>query len=203
VTSSFEAAQPFTGLELAGIPQAVLAAVIRYFEANAVDLPDRRYVTAGDPNLVAWDCSQLVVCLTDLGWGRAADATQLSPSFGKAASINAMRHATYSVLLTREVPTIEDGGELPAAADLNTSGLDVMRDAGILSQALVNFVTWRDPSLPVGGSAQAGAVQMIGPAGGLVGCSGALIVTAAELAQPSDQLPPGFAITNGSPGGGL
>ena len=202
MSSAYEAAKPTTGLDLSTLPQAILVAVQGYFAANGVDLPTRQYITAGDPNLVAWDCEQLVVCLADLGWGRAADATQLSPSFGKTASVNAMRHATYSVLLTRCVPGITDGGDVPENDQLTQSGLAVMTDAGLLSQCLVNFVAFHNAAMSTGANVQAGQVQMIGPSGGLVGCSGALISTAGELLNQGD-LPGYLAIRNGSPGGGL
>lgn len=202
MSSAYEAAKPTTALDLSSLPQAILVAVQDYFAANGVDLPGHQYVTAGDPNQVAWDCEQLVVCLADLGWGRATDATQLSPSFGKTASVNAMRHATYAVILTRCVPTIADGGDVPGVDELTRSGLATMTDAGLLSQCLVNFVAFHNAAMSIGANVQAGAVQMIGPSGGLVGCTGALISTAGEL-LPAGDLPGHLAVRNGSPGGGL
>lgn len=195
--TAYEDAKPTTGLDLSTVPNALLIAVVDYFTANGVELPERRYVTAGDPNLVAWDCEQLVICLADLGWGRATDATQLSPSFGKSASVNAMRHATYAVILVRCTPHIGDDAQPPSAEVLNAAGVGLMADAGLLSQALVNFVAFRNAAVPPGVSVQAGAVQMIGPFGGLVGCTGGLMITAGQLTDGPD-IPAHLAIRNGS-----
>jgi hypothetical protein len=198
VSSPYEAAKPTTGLDLTTIADATLAAVVAFFATAGVDLPTRQYVTVGDPSEVAWDCEQLVVCLADVGWGRSADATQLSPKFGKEASVNAMRHATYAVSLVRAAPTITDQGELPTADALAASGHALLTDAGLLSQCLVNFVAFRNDALPQGGSAQAGAVQAAGPQGGLVALTGGLILTAGQLTDPPAQVPAGLAIVNGA-----
>lgn len=207
-TRTYDESAPTTGIELIAVAQGILAAVVAYFTANGVPLPDRQYVAAGSPQVIAWDCSQLVVCLADIGWGRSVDATQLSPSFGKVASINAMRHATFAVQLVRPVPVVQDGAEaplLPSIQAMADAGQAYLVDAGLLSQALVNFVSFPNTVLPVGCNVQAGAVQPIGPEGGLVGLEGSLVMTAANLAAVpgTDELPPGYYIRNGSPGGGL
>jgi hypothetical protein len=205
VTTAYEAGKPTTGLDLTTVPQALLAAINTYFATNGVQLPDRQMVTAADPTLVAWDCPQVVVTLADVGWGRSPDATQLSPSFGKQASVNAMRHVTYAALITRPYPTIGDDAELPSVDAIEQAGAVTALDMGLLSQCLVNFVAFHNPALPIGGSAQAGAVQVIGPEGGLIGCQGALIVTAGALlpTPTTGEIPSHLAHTlrNGSPGG--
>jgi hypothetical protein len=202
---TYESSAPTTGLELHTVAKALLVAVGNYFAANGVNLPTRQYITTGDPAIVAWDCEQLTVCLANIEWGRSRDATQFSPTFGKAASINAMRHAIYAITLVRCCPTIDDTGTLPSAQALDDAGLASMLDAGLMSQALVNFVAFANPAIPVGCNIQAGSVQPLGPEGGLVGLQGSLIMTAGVVtALPAgDLLPPGFAIRNGSPDGGV
>jgi hypothetical protein len=88
---------------------------------------------------------------------------------------------------------------------MTDAGQTYLVDAGLLSQALVNFVAFPNDVLPVGCNVQAGAVQPIGPEGGLVGLEGSLVMTAATLAPVlgADELPASFAIRNGSPGGGI
>jgi hypothetical protein len=207
-TRTYEDSAPTTGIELIAVAQGILAAVVNYFTANGVPLPDRQYIAAGSPQVIAWDCEQLVVSLADIGWGRSVDATQLSPSFGKQAGINAMRHATFAIQLVRATPVVQDGAEapiLPSVQAMADAGQTFLVDAGLLSQALVNFVAFPNGVLPIGCNVQAGAIQPIGPEGGLVGLEGSLVMTAATLASVpgSDELPPGFGIRNGSPGGGL
>lgn len=198
--SAYSDAEPTYGLDLWSVPNALLAAVVAAFQANGVPLPERQYVTAGDAATVAWDCAQLVVCLADIGWGRSMDATQLSPTFGKASSVNAMRHATYAIELIRPAPVISDAGQLPSVADMAAAGQALLVDAGLLSQTLVNFVAFGNPAIPLGCNVQAGAVQPIGPEGGLVGLSGALVMTLGVTndAPAGNALPAGWALQNGS-----
>jgi hypothetical protein len=187
MTSTYDAAKPTTGIDLLTVAAGALAEIQALFALNGVELPGRQYVAAGAPASIAWDCEQLVVCLAAVGWGRSVDATQLSPSFGKAASVGAMRHAVLAVQLVRAVPVVQDGAEapvLPSAEDIQAAGEAAMVDAGLLSQALVNFVAFPNASIPPGGSVQAGAVQPIGPEGGLVGLEAALVITAGQLADP-------------------
>lgn len=202
---TYASSAPTTGLDLHTVAKALLSAMGDYFAANGVDLPDRQYITTGDPAIVAWDCEQLTVCLANIEWGRSRDATQFSPTFGKAASINAMRHAIYAVTLVRSFPIITDNGGLPSTEVLNQAGLASMLDAGLMSQALVNFVAFGNPAIPIGCSIQAGSVQPLGPEGGLVGLQGSLVMTVGVVTDvpAGDLLPPGFAIRNGSPGGGV
>lgn len=202
MTRSYAASAPTTGIDLITVAQATLDAIVTFFSSNGVELPPRQYVSAGAPATIAWDCEQLVVCLAEIGWGRSKDATQLSPSFGKQASVNAMRHATFAVQLVRCVPTVADGAEapvLPSAEEIQASGEQSMVDAGLLSQALVNFVSFPNAAIPPGCNVQAGAVSPIGPEGGLVGLEAALVMTAANLAAYPDELPPNLVIRNGSP----
>lgn len=198
MSTLYDESEPTTGLDLWTVANGLLAYIVTFFSANGVNLPARQYVTAGDAATVAWDCEQLVVCLADIGWGRSMDATQLSPTFGKAASVNAMRHATYAIELIRKAPTVGESGDIPSVQQMNDAGMQSLIDAGLLSQALVNFVAFRNATLPVGGSVQAGAVQPIGPEGGLVGLSGALVMTIGELSANAGGTYLPVSIQNGS-----
>lgn len=206
MTRSYVSSAPTSGIELLSFAQGALAAVQAFFAANGVALPERQYIAAGSPQSVAWDCEQLVVILAEVGWGRSKDATQLSPSFGKQASVNAMRHATFAFQLVRCVPVITDGAEapqLPSVQDIQDAGEQSLVDAGLLSQALVNFVSFPNATVPAGCNVQAGAVSPIGPEGGLVGLEASLVMTVAALAPTPEftELPPNLQIRNGGPGG--
>jgi hypothetical protein len=180
---------PSNGLDLITIPKAMLAYVVSYFGQAGVLLPSRQMMVAGPAANVPYDCEQLTVTLETLGWGRARDATQLSPTFGKEASVNAQRHGEWVVSLVRCWPTGDDEGNLVDPDLLEEASEGVARDAGLLSQALVNFVAFQpfseSAAIPPGGSVQAGAVSFTGPSGGFIGINGALISTVAELNPPA------------------
>jgi MYXO-CTERM domain-containing protein len=194
-TRTYEDSKPTTGIDILTVAQALLTAVQTFYAQNGVELPARQAIVAGEPSVVAWDCEQLIVSVASIGWGRSVDATQLSPTFGKAASVNAMRHVEINVALVRCTPTIKDGGAspiLPSLDELNAAGEQYLIDYGMLSQCLVNFVAFHNPAIPPGCNCQAGAVQPAGPEGGLVALSVGLIITAASLLpEPIPTIPSG------------
>ncbi|HEY2101512.1 MAG TPA: hypothetical protein VGH72_33950 [Pseudonocardia sp.] len=191
VPYSYEDAKPTTGIDLATVANALLSDTVAFFAQNGIQLPKRQYVGAGSPADIAWDCEQLVVALASVGWGRSVDATQLSPSFGKVASVNAMRHAEISIALVRKTPVISGRGVVPTPDELNKAGQQFLLDAGTLSQAMVNFVSFENPAIPDGCNVQAGSVQPFGPEGGYVSMSGGLILTVASLLpDPMPTIPP-------------
>jgi hypothetical protein len=180
---------PSNGIDLITIPKALLAYVVSYFGQAGVLLPTRQMMVAGPSVNTSFDCEQLTVTLDTLGWGRARDATQLSPTFGKQASIDAQRHGEWVVTLVRCWPTGDDEGNLVDPDTLEEAAEGIARDTGLLSQALVNFVAFQefnvDAPIPPGGSVQAGAVSFVGPSGGYIGINGSLVSTVAELNPPA------------------
>lgn len=167
------------GLRVDTLAETLLARVIAHFGAAGVDLPTHRLVTAGAP---AWDCEQLTVTLVGIGWGQAIDSATESARPGSPMSVFATRHAVYAVSLVRCVPQPNDHDmSPPSVADLTASGLQFMRDAGLLSQALVEVASGLRNTLGPAGSVQAGMIEPIGPDGGFVGMDGQFIVTSGEL----------------------
>jgi hypothetical protein len=185
-TYPYEYAAPSGGVDMLTVPTALLAYVNAYFAQAGVALPTNQYFAAGDRTNVPWDCEQVVVTMDGISWGRSKDATQLSSSFGKESSVNAMRHADYTIEIVRCHPTLDnqDGQPLPSA-EYEAAAVANWIDAGLLSQALINFVAFPNSALPPGGSTQAGAVGVLGPAGGFVGVNASLTMTLAQLAPPA------------------
>lgn len=169
---------PGLRLTIDNLAQQVLTAVENQFAASALELPSRRYVAAGEPLQIAWDCEQVVVALQGIGWGQAEDLSVPTPKVAAQFAVTAVRHAVLSVQIIRCTPTGNRG--LPSAADVHAAGLTSMQDAGQLSQALV----WLIAHLELGpdGHAQAGAITPLGPSGGFHGVEGVLSITAGELA---------------------
>lgn len=167
---------PGQGIRVDEMAQTLLDHVVVHFEAAGVDLPDHRVVTAGAP---AWDCEQLTVTLVGVGWGQAIDSATESARPGSPLSVYALRHAVYAVSIVRCVPTNDP--DPPSMDELNASGLQFMKDAGLLSQALVEVGSGVRNQLGPSGSVQAGMIEPIGPEGGFVGMDGQFIITAATL----------------------
>lgn len=164
------------GILVDQLAQLLLDHTIAHFDAAGVELPDHRVVTAGAP---AWDCEQLTATLVGIGWGQAPDSATESARPGSPISVAALRHAVYAVSLVRCVPTPDP--DPPSMLELNTAGLRFMRDAGLLSQALVEVGSGLRNQLGPAGSVQAGMIEPIGPDGGFVGMDGQFVITSANL----------------------
>jgi hypothetical protein len=159
-------------LDVHAMAGKILAAVVAHFAASTnpadADLPDRRYVGAGDPLAVAWDCEQLTVTMQGVTTGAAVDARPLSPRSGTPSGVALVRSVTYVVSLVRCHPTQNDAGDPPPVADLEAAGVVFARDMGVLSQALVELASQLRENLPVGQTVQAGEVAPVGPDGSFV-----------------------------------
>lgn len=165
------------GVDVAGLAQAVFDAVVAHYAASTVELPDRRIIAPGDIRAVAWDCPSLIVAFSGLRWGGGPgtnSATALPT--GRPLSMG-LRHAVITVQIVR---AISDNEDTPAAAAVVTAeGLALVRDAGLLSQALVDLVG--GGVMRRAGTAIAGDVDPLGPLGGIAGVEGTLTVTAASV----------------------
>lgn len=171
------------GLTIPDLAESFLLGVQQHFAAANVALPARQYVAAGLPANIAWDCEQLVVALTGIGWGQAEDVVQLSPQINAQASVAAVRHAVFSVQLVRCTPAKGPHGALPTVDQIHENGLAFFRDAGLLSQALVTACTRVAAMLGLQntGNVQPGAVEPLGPTGGLVALDASVAITAGAL----------------------
>jgi hypothetical protein len=161
----------------------LLAAIEQHFaQAGAGNaLPERRAVMPGEPRGIAWDCEQLSITLVGVGWGQALDASSPSPQTGGQSAVMAVRHAVYAVTLVRCTPPPFEDGSPPDLAELAASGAKYLREAGLLSQALVEFASRLRQGLPRGASVQPGAVEPVGPSGGFHALEATMAITAANL----------------------
>lgn len=172
-------------INVAELAQKTLDGVVAHFAAADIELPDRRYVAPGNPQLVAWDCEQLVVALTGIGWGAAPDAATGSVKPGTQASALGIRHAVFSVQLVRCTPVSKDNRTpWPPPEEIHASGLRFMQDAGRLSQALVTVVAELRQSIAQdrSGLVEAGVLTSLGPEGGYHGLEATLAITSGLLA---------------------
>jgi hypothetical protein len=168
------------GLNIHGTAQSVLDAVVAHYAPVTGDLvlPDRRVVAPGNIRMLAWDCEAVLVAVTRVGWG-VGPGTGSATAWptGLAISSGGMRHVTIAVQIVRAV---SDTDETPAdAADVTTEGLLLARDAGMLSQALIEVTT--TGALKRAGVGLAGEVDAVGPQGGFAAVESSVTVTAGEL----------------------
>lgn len=166
------------GLRVDLLAADLLSAVVAHFATSGRDLPDRRYVSGGEPGAVAWDCEQLTVTIEGIGWGVAEESYPVTMQANNNRGL-AQRHVVYDIELVRCVPstdTIRDG--LPDMDALNTWGLGILRDMGLLSQATVAYA---NTLRPTGAVVRPGIVNPAGPSGGFVGSVCQFYVSSMDL----------------------
>jgi hypothetical protein len=167
------------GIDVGAVAQAVLDGVVAHFAASEVTLPERRVIAAGDPRGVAWDCDQLVVTCGGIGWGAGpGTGSATARPTGNPISTAGARHTAIAVQIVRAVPVGGEDGP-PPAADVTAAGLALMRDGGLLSQALTELIG-RDGALGRAGAGLVG-VEVLGPGGGMAAVEGILTATLAGL----------------------
>lgn len=178
---------PQKGLNVKELASNLLAYVIDFW-ADAVDaepLPDVRIVTGGEVRLIAWDCDQLTVALTGIDFD--VPATETGPMQTPHLAANTLRHAEFTVQLVRCAATMDDDGTVDHD-EIHTRGMIMMRDAGLISQALFQWCQQITTApnqgvLHMGGGllARGGGVAPVGPQGGKMAVEGSVLVSAALL----------------------
>jgi len=131
---------------------------------------------------VAWDCEQLVITMSGIGQGPAPGTGGEPRGTGRQISSMGVRHTVLVAQLVRSHPESPDGTTPPDAGEVTRAGLASMRDAGLLSQALIAVAARITGGLPKGSRATAGAVEALGPEGGYSGLEGSIAVTVGTLA---------------------
>jgi hypothetical protein len=170
------------GLDVASLATKVLAAVEGQFADASVTLPERRFVAPGAPEGIAWDSEQLVVTMQGIGQGAAPSQGGRAMQVGGPMSAMGLRHVVLVAELVRCNPEATNSGRTPPTpATMTKAGLGLLRDAGLLTQALTDLCATLPSTLPQGSQCEAGAVTPVGPDGGLVAVRGSIAVTAATL----------------------
>ncbi len=171
------------GLDIGTLATLVFAALQERFTDAGVTLPERRFIAPGQPEGIAWDQEQMVLTMSGIGQGAAPSQGSKALSAGAMISAMALRHVVFAVQLVRCSPEATGGGKRPPAPEvLTAAALDLMRDAGLVSQALIEVCSQLAGSLPPGTRCEAGAVNTLGPDGGMVAVQGSIAVTAGLLA---------------------
>lgn len=156
-------------IDAAAVAQRMLTAVEGYFDAHSWDLPERRYLAAGSPTILAADDEHLAVALSAMHSGitpRSLNQTGV-PSRG-ARSMHVPR-ADFKVRLMRCVSTIDDSGQPPTPDELTTDGLRLLADPGRLLTALFDWQNHDTQPVFTNPEVVIGDVEVVGPMGGLAG----------------------------------
>lgn len=169
------------GLDVGRIATVMLDGLIAHWHAAAgTSLPERRMIAPGSARGIAWDGEGLAVSLGGIGIGAAPGQETGTPRTGNPVA-QILRHAVFVVQLVRCTPESHNGVTPPDAKKVTAAGLSLMRDAGLLSQALTDLATPVRSELGQGGSVIVGAVDVLGPQGGLAAVEATLTVTASRL----------------------
>jgi hypothetical protein len=124
------------GLDVAGLAQLVYDHVTQHILDAGVTLPDRRIIAGGDTSSIAWDCEQWVLTMPGIGRGVSPNLIPGNTKVGVQFSVAGLRHVKFDAVLVRCEPTAPNG-EAPPAEQITTAGLSLLRDAGLMSQAMV------------------------------------------------------------------
>ncbi|MGH3783144.1 MAG: hypothetical protein ACRDRO_21600 [Pseudonocardiaceae bacterium] len=168
------------GVDVGSIAQTVLDAVVAHFAPSGVALPARQVIAPGAPRQIAWDGEQVIVSMSGIYPGQAQGAAGGLPArTGNPISAGGMRYTVIVVQIVRAVPE-SDGTDPPDADVLTAAGLALARDAGLLSQCLMELVG-QSGALRKAGMAVAGGVEILGPSGYFAAVEGHVEVTAGLL----------------------
>lgn len=169
------------GLDIGGVAQTILAAVVAHFDAAAgISLPARRFVAPGSPRMIAWDGEGVAVTHSQITVGSASGQNAGPFRTGSPVSSTGLRNASFAVQIVVCVPESVDGTKPPTVEKLTQSGIQLMRTAGLLSQALVDLATPTRPAIGTG-AFTGGGVEVLGPVGGLACVEGSLTCTVGTL----------------------
>lgn len=119
----------------------VMERVVSVFQSYNVDLPGRRYWMVGMP---AVDCEQVVVSFMQMFLG---------PPGGEVAQpyrCNAPRSATLAISISREIPTVGQGGRPPTADKIQQGSIRPAIDSWVLMSSLKEFDMWDDTGYGLG-----------------------------------------------------
>lgn len=170
---------PTTGLDLTPWPTHILDYVRTFFTNNNVALPGNQRIVPGMLSLDSWDCEQVSVGCSGLGdavgqQGQTAGA----PRTGNPYSALSTRQVVYGIQLVRCIGSCS--AERPPNDVVNASGLQQLKDMGLLSQIVENLAS-APPDWHPKGNVRAGDVVPLGPSGGYWAIEASITMSALDL----------------------
>lgn len=152
-------------IDVAAPAQRLLAAIAAHYADHDWDLPSRRYLAAGQQQVLAADGEHVCVTMGALHRGSTGGRSQGVGTSGKGAGAAPLPRVELILRIMRCVATIDDDGVPPTAAQITADALRVLEDPAQLVDALYAWAASEPPHLTV----DFGPIEPIGPEGGLVG----------------------------------
>lgn len=157
---------PLPEIDVVAVANRMLTSISGYFDAQGWDLPERRYVAAGLPTMIADDDEHLAVCLESMSSGVSQRATtSISGVQAKGARSMHVPRANFGVRIIRCVSS----DTAPTMEDLQADGERVLADPGHLLTALFNWVDTDRTAYNPNPMTTIGDVAPFGPMGGVAG----------------------------------
>lgn len=152
-------------IDAAAPAQRLLDAVVAHFTGHGWDLPDDRYVAAGQPAALAADGEHLAVALIAVTRGAAKTSRGNTDTPAQGASSAPLVRAEYALRLLRCVAVVDEDGYPPPPAQIHADGLRLLADPGRVLSALY---AWGEAE-PHNATVDFGPIEPVGPEGGLAG----------------------------------
>lgn len=144
----------------------VIPALVTYFAANNVDLPKRRRIVPGQLALDAWDCEQVSVGFAGITDPGRQGTTSGAPRAGTPFSALKRRQVAYGIQIVRCAGDCNNPAWTTANDAFGEAGEQMLTDAALLSQFMVNMASSPPDWHPKEINADAGDVTPLGPEGG-------------------------------------
>ncbi|MGL5911835.1 MAG: hypothetical protein ACRCZP_17665 [Phycicoccus sp.] len=162
------------------VGQALLGHIVSYWTVHGGNPPERRYLVAGEPRLAVWDCEQVTVAVSGVEPGPAPGAEPDTMRAGRPANTFGTCHVTWVVQVVRCVAVMDEAGQPPSPAVLQSDGARHLADVGLMHRALAAFLTSGSPLLD-GVTVTAPSVGPVGPAGMYAAVEGTFTAQAVTL----------------------
>lgn len=157
------------------VPAARLMATVEAEYADrGVELPERRYLLAGNAAGAAWDDEQVTVSLNAVQPGPSPSTRRTSMPASGVGTV--LPRAVFEVRILRCWPTVDESGDAPSPEVITDATVRVMRDAGLIQAALQRYAAQDRTNATM----TVGEIQPLGPSGGLVGY--AVVITLSPIA---------------------
>lgn len=154
--------------------EGVIPALVTYFAQNNVDLPKRRRIVPGQLQLDSWDCEQVSVGFAGITDPGRQGTTSGAPRTGTPFSALKRRQVAYGVQIVRCAG--DCNGMFTTDNDTyGEVGKQMLRDAALLSQFMVNMASSPPEWHPKEINADAGDVVPIGPEGNMYALEASVI----------------------------
>lgn len=154
--------------------EGVIPALVTYFANHNVDLPARRRIVPGQLQLDSWDCEQVSVGFAGITDPGRQGTTSGAPRTGTPFSALKRRQVAYGIQIVR------CAGDCNGIFTTDTDaygevGKQMLTDASLLSQFMVDMASSPPSWHPKQINADAGDVVPIGPEGNMYAIEASVI----------------------------